>query len=299
MKPLSGPPSATTSASQPPEPQGGTRTRYPDSLRIPGRLFLNNLIERRTLLYQMVRRDFDQRYVGSIAGWLWGIIHPLVMLLVWKFVFQTCMKIEMPRGEVTQNYTLFLLAGYLPWFLFQETVQRSASSLVDNANLITKTLFPSEIVPISVFFSSLINHAFAILLLVGATAWWLGHFSLWLLLLPVYTFLIGLLAVGIGWIAASLQVYLRDTAQVTQLILTIWMWTTPVFLFENYYPERFHWLLDYNPLAYVVRNYRDRIFSSDLPNLEELGVIAFYSVSAFIVGGLFFRQLKRGFADVL
>ncbi len=247
----------------------------------------------------MVRRDFDQRYVGSAAGWLWGLIHPLVMLLVWRFVFETCLKIEMPRGEVTQNYTLYLLAGYLPWFLFQETVQRSASSLVDNANLITKTLFPSEIVPLSIFFSSLVNHFFTLLLLIAATAWWLGHFGAAVLLLPVYTLFVGMLAVGIGWMAASLQVYLRDTAQLTQVILQVWMWVTPVFIYEGSYPERFRWLIDYNPLAYLVRNYRDRIFSSDAPNLEELAVIAFYSITAFVLGGLFFRQLKRGFADVL
>jgi lipopolysaccharide transport system permease protein len=83
------------------------------------------------------------------------------------------------------------------------------------------------------------------------------------------------------------------------VILQVWMWVTPVFLYESYYPEQFQWLIDYNPLAYVVRNYRDRIFTSDPVNFEELGVIAFYSVLAFVVGGLFFRQLKRGFADVL
>lgn len=268
-------------------------------MTIPGRLFVTNLVERRALLYQFVRRDFYQRYVGSAAGWLWGLIHPLVMLLVWRFVFQTCMKIDMPRGEVTQNYTLFLLAGYLPWFLFAETVQRSAGSLVEHSNLITKTLFPSEIVPVSIFFSSLVNHFFTLVLLVVATALWMGHFGPGILLLPVYTFFIGMMGVGIGWVAASLQVYLRDTVQLTQVILQVWMWITPVFLYESYYPERFHWLIDYNPLAYVVRNYRDRIFTSDPLNLEELGVIAFYSVLAFVVGGLFFRQLKRGFADVL
>lgn len=268
-------------------------------MTIPGRQFLTNLVERRALLYQMVRRDFDQRYVGSAAGWLWGLIHPLVMLLVWKFVFETCMGIKMPRGEVTQNYTLFLLAGYLPWFLFQETVQRSANSLVDNANLITKTLFPSEIVPISIFLSSLVNHFFTLILLVGATALWLGHWGAAVLLVPVYTVLLGMLAIGIGWIAASLQVYLRDTAQVTQVVLTLWMWLTPVFLYESSYPARYQWLIDYNPLAYLVRSYRERIFSSNAPNLEEFGVIAFYSVTAFVAGGLFFRQLKRGFADVL
>ena len=247
----------------------------------------------------MVRRDFEQRYVGSAAGWLWGLIQPLVMLLVWRFVFQTCMRIQMPRGEVTENYTLFLLAGYLPWILFQETVQRSATSLVEHANLITKTVFPSEIVPISIFFSSLVNHTLTLLLLVGATAWWSGHFGPGVLMLPVYTALIGMLAVGLGWIAGSLQVYLRDTAQLTQVILQVWMWVTPVFIYESYYPEQFRWLLDYNPMAYVVHNYRDRIFSSEPPRLDEVGVIAFYAVTAFVVGGLFFRQVKRGFADVL
>ena len=262
-------------------------------------MFLRNLRERRALLAQLVRRDFEQRYVGSAAGWLWGVIHPLVLLASWKFVFETCLKIEMPRGEVTQNYTLYLLAGYLPWFLFQETVQRASNSLVDHANLITKTVFPSEILPISIFFSSLINHTITLMLVVGAVAWWLGHFSAAVLFLPVYMVLIGLLAVGVGWVAAGLQVYLRDTSQVVQVALTLWFWMTPIFIYEQSYPEKFQWLLEYNPQAYLVRAYRDRLLTSRLPNLEELGVIAFYSVLAFVVGGLVFRQLKRGFADVL
>lgn len=272
---------------------------YSEYLALPGQLFLGNLYARRALLYQLVRRDFEQRYVGSIAGWLWGLIHPLVLLLSWKFVFEMCLKIETPKGEVNANYTLYLLAGYLPWFLFQETVTRSANSMVDNSNLITKTVFPVEMVPISIFFSSLINHLFTLVLVVGAAAWWMHHFSVSLLFLPVYTVLAGLLAVGLGWIVASLQVYLRDTAQVMQVILTLWFWLTPIFIFEKDYPEKFQWLLDYNPLAHLVRAYRERILSSDLPNLDELGVIAFYSILAFVAGGLCFRQLRRGFADVL
>jgi len=66
--------------------------------RIPGSFFLRNLVERRGLLYQLVRRDFQQRYVGSAAGWLWGLIHPLVLLVSWTFVFQICMKVQLPRG---------------------------------------------------------------------------------------------------------------------------------------------------------------------------------------------------------
>src|SRR5579871_2242795 len=81
--------------------------------RIPGRHFVRNLVERRALVAQLVRRDFEQRYVGSAAGWLWGVIHPLVLLLSWTFVFQICLKITLPPGEVTQNYTLFLFCGIL------------------------------------------------------------------------------------------------------------------------------------------------------------------------------------------
>src|SRR5580658_1167775 len=79
--------------------------------RIPGRHFLRNLVERRALVAQLVRRDFKQRFVGSAAGWLWGVVHPLVLLLSYLFVFQVCMKTPMPPGAVTQNYTMYLFCG--------------------------------------------------------------------------------------------------------------------------------------------------------------------------------------------
>src|SRR5690242_14834064 len=95
---------------------------------VPGKHFLKNLFLGRTLLVQLVKRDFAKRFVGSAGGWLWGVIQPLVMLLSWTFVFQICMKQEPPPGEVTNNYTVFLFSGFLPWLLFQETVTRSATS---------------------------------------------------------------------------------------------------------------------------------------------------------------------------
>ncbi|MGA9623113.1 MAG: hypothetical protein WBQ65_01480, partial [Bryobacteraceae bacterium] len=124
--------------------------------RIPGAFFARNLVERRSLLFQLVRRDFEQRFVGSAIGWIWGLIHPLVLLISWMFVFQICMRVPPPPG--VGNYPLFIFAGMLPWLLFSETVQRSASSLLDQANLITKTVFPSEMIPVSVFLSTLLSH---------------------------------------------------------------------------------------------------------------------------------------------
>ena len=267
--------------------------------RIPGTLFLRNLVERRALVAQLVRRDFQQRYVGSAAGWVWGMIHPLAMLLSWVFVFQICMKVQLPHHEVTQNYTLFLICRFLPWMLFQETVNRSSTALVDQANLITKTVFPSEVVPISIFVSSLLNHLLALVIVMAVVGFTQDHFSLMVLLLPAYMLLLGMLAIGIGWIAASMHVYLRDTAQMLSVVLTLWFWLTPIFIDEDKYPPQMRWLLWFNPLAYLVRAYRDRLLTSRAPNLEDLGALTVWSLAAFVAGGLFFRQLKRGFADVL
>jgi ABC-type polysaccharide/polyol phosphate export permease len=206
---------------------------------------------------------------------------------------------KVPPGQPTNSYALWLFCGFLPWWLFQETVTRSANSLVDNANLITKTVFPAEIVPVSIFLSSLASHMMVVALVVAGIGVVTGHFSMWMLVLPVYTLLVGLFAIGIGWIVASLQVYLRDTAQVLAVILIFWFWVTPIFISEQQIPQRFRFLLHLNPLASVVQAYRDRLLSYRVPNLHDLAIITAYAVTAFVVGGLFFRHLKRGFADVL
>ncbi|MGH9627235.1 MAG: ABC transporter permease [Bryobacteraceae bacterium] len=268
-------------------------------IRVPGTHFLRNLIYGRTLLFQLVRRDFEKRFIGSAAGWVWGLIHPLVLLASWTFVFQVCLKQQPPPGEVTQNYTVFLFCGFLPWLLFQDTVMRSAASLLDHANLITKTVFPSEIVPVSIFLSSLMSHLLALMLVVAVVGVWMGRLSLMAFTLPVYMFLLGLFAVGIGWIVASLQVYLRDTAQMLSVLMTFWFWITPIFISEQQVPPQVRFLVYINPLAYLVRAYRERLLSYRLPSIEEFAILAAYSVTAFVLGGLFFRHLKRGFADVL
>lgn len=269
------------------------------SNRVPGKLFLRNLIEKRGLLYQLVRRDFEQRFVGSVIGWIWGLIHPLVLLVSWWFVFQVCMGQKLPATEVTQNYPLFLFAGMLPWLLFSDTVQRSASSVLEQANLITKTVFPAEMIPISVFLSTLVSHLMGLALMIGAAAVILNQISIFVFLLPVYMLVIGLFAVGLGWIVASVHVFLRDTAQLMSVILTFWFWLTPILITEQSFPSWARFLLTVNPLFYTVRSYRTLLLSSRAPELRDLAIAAAYGCGAFVVGGLFFRQMKRGFADVL
>src|SRR5580658_3771149 len=154
--------------------------------RIPGRHFLRNLVERRALVAQLVRRDFQMRYVGSAAGWAWGVVHPIVQLGGWYFIFQVCLGMTLPVGSVTQNYPMFLFCGFLPWMLFQETVTRSAGSLVEQSNLITRTVFPSEVVPVSIFLSSLIHHLIGLALFMVGAVFILRNLSPMALLLPVY-----------------------------------------------------------------------------------------------------------------
>ncbi len=264
--------------------------------RVPGTLFLRNLVERRGLLFQLVRRDFQQRFVGSAIGWIWGLIHPLVLLLSWTFVFQICLQ----QTEI-RNYPLFLFAGMLPWLLFSETVQRSAPCLLDQANLITKTVFPSEIIPVSVFLSALASHLLALALMIAAAVIWLNQITVFLVLLPVYMLVIGLLAVGLSWIVASLHVFQRDTAQVLSVVLTFWFWFTPIFITEDRFPKWriAHYVLAANPMTYLVRAYRAVLIDSTFPSLADLGVAALFGLAVFVAGGLFFRHMKRGFADVL
>jgi lipopolysaccharide transport system permease protein len=267
--------------------------------RIPGRHFLKNLVERRTLVAQLVRRDFQARYVGSAAGWLWGAVHPLVLLASYYFVFQVCLKMKLPDGEVTNSYLMYLFSGFLPWLLFQETVMRSAGSLIDHSNLITKTVFPAEVVAVSIFLSSLIHHMIALVLVIAVAAIFLKAVTFKILLLPIYMFFIGLLAVGVGWFVSSLHVYLRDTAQVLSVVMTLWFWITPIMILQNQIPEPFQILVKLNPMSLVVHGYRYRLLSPLWPSWTELAVLAAYSCTVFVLGGLFFRHLKRGFADVL
>ena len=260
--------------------------------------FVRLLHERRSLLYQLVRRDFEQRFVGSAAGWLWTIIQPAVLLFSWVFVFQYCMKVPPPPGS-GGNYTLYLFCGYIPWLLFQDSVQRSTTSLLERASLITKTVFPSEILPVATILSSLISHAICLGLAILAVFALQKHFSILILMLPFYTLMLCLFALGVSWIVASLQVFLRDTAQVTIVALTGWFWLTPIFIDETQFPPWAKLLVRLNPLAALVKAYRKLMMGYELPPASDLAIMCAICAGTFIAGGLLFRHLKRGFADVL
>ncbi len=251
------------------------------------------------LLYQLALRDFRQRYVGSLLGWLWTVLHPLVLLTVYTFLFRHAFGARLPPDEATQSYPLFLLGGMLPWLLFSETLTRSAGSLTECANLIKKTVFPSEAIPAGVLLSTAAGHAAALAALVLA-AWALGHPpALSLLQLPLWAAPLAGLSLGLAWVVAALQVYLRDTSQVLSVALTAWFWATPVFLPEVFYRNGLDALLAWNPLRYAVLGYRSALLGGQPPGLVGAAALCGAAVAALVGGRLFFRRASAGFADVL
>ena len=252
-----------------------------------------------SLLYQLTRRDFRQRYVGSVLGWLWGVIHPLVLLAIYWFLFRHAFGARLPAEEATDNYPLFLMAGMLPWLFFSETLARSAPSLVEHSALVKRSVFPSEAVPVSILSSTGATHLLSVLALLVAAALWGHPPSASLALLVLWLLPLALFSLGLAWCAAGLQVYVKDTSQVLSVVLMAWFWATPVFLPEAFYRGRVDFVLEWNPLRYAVLGYRSAILGGSGPSLGETAFLAGSACAVFVLGALFFRRAKKGFPDVI
>jgi lipopolysaccharide transport system permease protein len=261
--------------------------------------FLQKIYLQRSLIQNFVVRDLKARYIGSFMGLFWSVIHPIVLLVSYTFVFHFIFG-QKPRPDTgTDSFALFLFCSILPWLFFQDTLQRSSTILIDNANLVTKTLFPCEILPLAVALAGLVNHLIGFVILLGIIFFTIGKVSVFILLIPVYFFLLMLFTLGISWFVSSLNVFVRDISQVLSVILTFWFWFTPIFYSIDRFPPRLLFLVRWNPMAQVVVGYRDCLLRRQMPNLGILAIIAAVSLAVFTAGGLFFRKTKREFVDVL
>jgi lipopolysaccharide transport system permease protein len=260
--------------------------------------FLRKLKQHRGLIRNMVIRDLKSRYVGSAMGFFWSVIHPLVLLVSYTFVFSIVLKQPLGPSAGTSSFAIYLFCGILPWLVFQETLARSSNIIVDHANLITKTLFPAEILPLSVLVANLVNHFIGLGIFLALVVFYLGKVSVLFLLFPVYLFALSLFALGLSWIVSSVQVFLRDTTQIVTVVLTFWFWFTPI-MFDEKRLQKWAFIMRINPLAEVVSAYRKCFLSLELPTLKGLVYLYAIAIVVFILGGLFFRYTKRSFADVL
>jgi ABC-type polysaccharide/polyol phosphate export permease len=230
-------------------------------------------------------------------GLFWAIFQPLVLLLCYTFVFSIVFKIR--AGTLTTgNFATFLFCGILPWLYFQDTVLRCCNSIVENSNLIRKTVFPSEILPIAMALSNAFTHLLGLAILVVVLVF-SGLLAWTMLYLPVYLFLLVVLSLGLGWLCAALQVFLRDTYQIVSVMMVPWFWFTPIFYSLEMVPSALRPLIRLNPLTYVVEGYRCFLLEGRFPELSHLLILSAMAVSVFFLGGYVFRSTKREFIDVL
>jgi lipopolysaccharide transport system permease protein len=257
------------------------------------------LIVHRTTIEAFVRRDIQGRYVSSVMGFSWAVIQPLALLVLYTFVFSHVLKVRLGGSGTTASFALYLFCGMLPWLAFSEGVTRSASVILDQTPLIKKVVFPSEILPAYTVISAHVMEFVGLgILLVSVSLFDRGP-SWTLLLLPAVILLQFLFTMGVGWLLASLNVFLRDIRQLLGLVLTLWMFLTPIFYPADMMPLRFRWVLELNPMYYVIAAYRDVILEGRLPLAPQLLVLTVMAMTSFVIGHWFFRRSRHAFVDVL
>lgn len=260
--------------------------------------FVSKLGQQRYLIWSFAMRELRQRYVGSFMGLFWSVIHPLILLVSYTFVFSIILGGGAPQRIGFDSYPLFLFCGILPWLFFQETLLRSTNTILENTHLIKKTVFPSEILPLSILLANLINHAVGLAILMAALAW--RKPPTWtVLLLPFFWLGLALFTLGISWIAAAVNVFFRDAAQVLNVLLIFWFWFTPIFYVPAMAPPRFQPWFALNPLTHVVEAYRQALLFGRVPSLRSMLLLYAAGLILFVAGGIFFRVSKREFVDVL
>lgn len=249
------------------------------------------------LLRELVRRDFQGRYAGSLLGFVWSLVQPLWMLLLYTFVFSTVMKIS-PVGEArTHHFSIFLFGGLLPWLALNEGVLRSSTAITENASLVKKLRFPSEILVLAVVLAALLHEAIAaaIFVVVLASLGELSWQGLPLLLIAV-PLQVGL-TLGLGLMVAAVHVFFRDTAQILGMVFNAWFYLTPVVYPLALVPERFRGWLELNPLTPLVGLYRQAFLGGSLVLVKGTGSLALVVAVVLSLGFWLFRRLKRAFAD--
>jgi len=262
-----------------------------------GRIF--GLYRHRTLIWSFVKRDLLARYKGSAVGLFWSVIHPLIMLGLYTFVFSTIMKVRVGASEGTEQFALYLLCGLLPWNAFAEGLNRSTGVIFENANLIKRNVFPSEILPVYPVIAGVVTELIGFAILVVALLL-TGHpMRPVMLLLPVILLLQVVLTVGLAWIIAGTTVFIRDLGQMLGVMLTLGIFLTPIFYPPSVVPKGMQVLLTVNPMYALVEAYRSLILRGQLPALGDVALLASIGVVVFLVGYRVFTRMQPAFADVL
>ena len=257
-------------------------------------LMFCNIYRYREMLINMVRRELRGKYKGSILGFLWTFINPLLQLVVYTIVFSNIMRMGV------SNYEIFLFVALIPWMFFSTSVLSGAGSIIYNQSLVTKIYFPREILPLSVVTSNFINMIYCSVIVLAVVLFYHMNLNLevWFML-PVIAFIEYILVIGIVLIVSALTVYFRDLEHILGIIIMAWQFLTPVMYPESFVPSQYQAILYLNTITTIIIYFRDVLYYGKIPVVENLVYAFLWSLIIFICGFLLFGKLQKDFAEEL
>jgi lipopolysaccharide transport system permease protein len=258
---------------------------------------LSALVRYRGLIQTLVARDLKARYRGSVLGFFWSFINPLLLLLIYSFVFTTVL----PRADSMglEPYALFMFCGILPWTWFSSSILESSNVLISNGNLIKKVLFPAEVLPIVTVVANMVHFFLGLPILAAFLIYYQRPLDpLELLWFPVIVFVQFVLLLGLSLFAAALTVHFRDLKDILGNLLTLWFFATPIIYPMTEAPEKYRWLLNLNPMTHLAISYQEVLFYIG-PHVHWrwLMVLLAGSVAVFLAGYFVFDRLRDSFAE--
>lgn len=255
---------------------------------------IKEIYQYREMIFSLVRRDLRGKYKGSVLGFFWTFLNPLLQLLVYTIVFSVFFKNDI------EKFYIFLFIGLVPWLFFSTCVSGGASSVVSQENLVKKIYFPRQVLPISFVTSAFVNMLltfiviFIVLILSG---FGINLSILWAL--PIVMIVEYLLALGITMLFSALTVYFRDLEYVLGIIAMAWMYLTPILYEVDTIPKQYQNLIYLNPMTGIILCYKEILYYKKLPELETI-VSGLIIGVLFLVGGfIIFEKMQKRFVEEL
>ena len=253
------------------------------------------------LILQMTKREVIGRYRGSIGGLLWSFFNPLLMLVIYTFVFSVVFKARW--GEASSDsktdFAIILFVGLIVHALFAECVNRAPTLILTNANYVKKVIFPLEILAWVALGSALFHGGMSVLVLLLAELIVMGHLPWTAALLPLIALPLCLFTLGFTWFVAALGVYIRDIGQITVMFTTALMFLSPIFYPMSAMPAEFQAWLKLNPLALIIEDARNALIFGRAPEMGQWIGLLLASLLVAWAGFAWFQKSRKGFADVL
>ncbi|MGU3471613.1 ABC transporter permease [Paenibacillus sp. D51F] len=245
----------------------------------------------RQMLTSLVLSDLRTRYRGSLLGFLWTFINPLLMLGVYTLIFSTVMRIDL------ENYAIHLFIGLLPWIYFQSSLVNSSSVIIRNANLIKKIYFPREVLPLSVVFGGMINYLLGCFILIPSIYFSGIHLSSTILYFPLILLIQTILIAAFCVLFSAITVYLRDVEHILGIFTMAWLYFTPVLYPTSNIPEKYLLYFNLNPMKPIIEAYQAIFYYAKAPNLYELLMCSIFSIVLFVFSLMVFGKLNKKFAE--